>query len=227
MSKCSECFVSFCRSERSQESEDDSDLDGFIVYENADPTTNSLDEALQDVSSSTGGKRNKRDDEDEEEIISVIKEDRVRRSESPEPSINDYTGDFSLKSAFGVYVQYVISCNLDETFPESIRSTKGENYFTPAMKKIEESLAGRKELMLRSTAWQKQFRDDLESYPNYSSWHSARQNHKDCEACLRTHHHASFEVRLSGTKYDAKKVWQGLILVSGLSCSIDLQSLLE
>ncbi len=118
----------------------------------------------------------------------------------------------SLRDAFEIYLQYAISCYLDKEFMRDTASHP-EDYFTPAIRKVEDSITGRKEFLLRSAIWEYEFKRDLEQYPMYRSWtRSAMMD--ECEACQRMNHPASFEVSLEGIYYNSENLWKGLEMVS-------------
>lgn len=114
-----------------------------------------------------------------------------------------------LPESFSVYVQYLISGCLDPDFVTSLSSK--DSYFLPARRKIEDAVVSRKESLVSSSAWVPGFRHALESLPNYHSWPAGSALKKDCEACKRTNHRATYQLELSGPHYDTRAYWSGSI----------------
>jgi len=180
-------------SERSEEEDVDDSLADFVIED---------DEEV------------KSDDGSGEESTSKKKRKRRAREYSPEPEIADFTAvkSYSTKSAFQIYLQYLISCVLQEDFMASVfTSTKDKNYFSPAITKIQDLVLNRKEYILRSSVWEESFKKNLESFPIFRSWTST-YSIVDCEACQRHNHPAGYEVSLEGPRYDAEALWKGKIL---------------
>jgi len=226
-------------SERSQdsESEDDPDLKDFICEDENDKRSNlNVEVGITSKSPLTEQQQQQQQQqqqlqsidielEDEEEpVISSIPAFKVRNSSFE--SDDDYRNFasyrqqrspklYSYRKGFEIYLQYVISANLEEDFIDTLRKDTKQHYFTDAIKKIEDALRDRRDFLVNSSAWNIEFKRDLDRYANYHSY-ALSGSYRNCQACLRSNHPATFETILEGPLYDADSLWKGLTLPPGL-----------
>jgi len=226
-------------SERSQdsESEDDPDLKDFICEDENDKRSNlNVEVGITSKSPLTEQQQQQQQQqqqlqsidielEDEEEpVISSIPAFKVRNSSFE--SDDDYRNFasyrqqrspklYSYRKGFEIYLQYVISANLEEDFIDTLRKDTKQHYFTDAIKKIEDALRDRRDFLVNSSAWNIEFKRDLDRYANYHSY-ALSGTCRNCQACLRSNHPATFETILEGPLYDADSLWKGLTLPPGL-----------
>ena len=104
-------------------------------------------------------------------------------------------------------MQFLVSCCIEEDFMKNVITSK-DSYFMPSIRKVEDAVQGRKEFLLRSSVWDKTFKDDLERFPSYRSYPKTVTATIDCQVCHRKHLTASFEVVLEGHPYDSDALWK-------------------
>jgi hypothetical protein len=113
---------------------------------------------------------------------------------------------FKMSDAFKIFIQYLISCMLDPNFAAEVER-KQDDYFRPAVRKIHDDLFSKKEVIIRSSAWNAYFKSNLDRLPVFRSY---KMSHPDgeCDACKRSMHTASWQVVLEGVPYDATSYWK-------------------
>jgi hypothetical protein len=172
--------------ERDDEDNSDSSLEGFIVKDGeAEEMFGSL-ESLEEE-----------EEEEEPDGSAVETSSALEKDELDAKKAVLGMKRYSWKNGFYVYVQWVLSCVLEDSMVEV-----DKDYFGPAVRMMEDAVLSRKELMLRSSVWSEKFKKDLETYPDYRSWSRGSSLGRDCEACHRSNHPASHEVTLEGSFYD-------------------------
>lgn len=183
-------FLAGTKRTRSEISEEDSDLEGFIVADDEIEKPPPKKKTKLSISL---------EDEDDDEYAGEII--------YPEDESIAIEHHFTMKQAFSVYIQYLASCQLDEHFVDQLKHHQESiGYFEPARKKIEHSIVDRRDLIVQSSAWQTQFFEDLKYFPTYDSNHTISA--KTCEACCRSNHPATYVVHFNGKRYDSETLWK-------------------
>ena len=112
------------------------------------------------------------------------------------------------KDAFYIYVDFLANVIMDETFSDQVKKTSEfRNYFMPAVNKIEKKLNDDKNIVVTSSsAWNSLFTDSIDLYPYLIT--SENIHGGDCEACGRSNHPATQQIKLSGQEYDSQLLWR-------------------
>ncbi|PRP89800.1 hypothetical protein PROFUN_00142 [Planoprotostelium fungivorum] len=210
------------QSDRSEEDDEDS-LDGFVVSEDEE------DEVIRsDSEEEYPTKRLKRIKKShassEEDVDNLLENSEENSMDESQNSMAIYSrsimgdeekgvlldsllkGVYSDEDSYKVYIQWIVCNLLDPDFSEDL-GVKERAYFKPAVDKIENTIIDRQNFV-RGSVWYESFARDLDAYPIYSSWERSSKM-VDCEACNKSGHPATFDVILSGQKYDAAAVWKG------------------
>jgi hypothetical protein len=111
--------------------------------------------------------------------------------------------------AFGIYVQYIASCEVDDEFAGAIRESGDADgsYFFPALRKIEQGLRDVQQGFVISSAWTDDLRRSLDSFARFAL-SKAPSSTGRCQACNRTSaHDRGGELVLGGMHYDAQHLW--------------------
>jgi hypothetical protein len=81
------------------------------------------------------------EEEEEEDVLADVlhsskgstKKPRFDRPRSPDPTLDEFTiSAASMKNSFPIYVQFLVSCCLDETFLKTSHDPNG-NFFTDSL----------------------------------------------------------------------------------------------
>jgi hypothetical protein len=111
--------------------------------------------------------------------------------------------------AFGIYVQYVASCEVDDEFAGAIRESDelDGSYFFPALRKVEQGLRDVQQGFVNSTAWTDDLRRSLDNFARFAL-SKAPSSTGRCQACNRSSaHDRGYELVLGGMHYDAQRLW--------------------
>lgn len=111
--------------------------------------------------------------------------------------------------AFGIYVQYVASCEVDDEFASAIRESDelDGSYFFPALRKIEQGLCDVQQGFVNSAAWTDDLRRSLDNFARFAL-SKAPSSTGRCQACNRSSaHDRGYELVLGGMHYDAQRLW--------------------
>jgi hypothetical protein len=111
--------------------------------------------------------------------------------------------------AFGIYVQYIASCEVDDEFAGAIRESGDADgsYFFPALRKIEQGLRDVQQGFVSSSAWTDDLRRSLDTFARFAL-SKAPSSTGRCQACNRTSaHDRGGELVLGGMHYDAQHLW--------------------
>uniref|UniRef100_A0A6B2L451 DUF4211 domain-containing protein n=1 Tax=Arcella intermedia TaxID=1963864 RepID=A0A6B2L451_9EUKA len=123
------------------------------------------------------------------------------------------TKTYSLKEAFQIFIQYLISANMDIDSFDNINEQNSEyaKFMIPPLRKIEDEIFAKKESLASSSAWKTDFKHDLERFPVFRSYVETSGTGFElvCEACNRKNHAASYVVMLEGIPYDSRAFWSG------------------
>lgn len=120
------------------------------------------------------------------------------------------------QSAFGVFVQYLLSCILDPDFRPMLSASQDDNYFVPAIKVIERKLNTVTKGVMQSDLWKDPLLTDLDQLPLFRTVAEdvATVNAK-CQACNRSHKNSGVRIMLSGVRYSTRKFRETLEYQSG------------
>ncbi|EQC32197.1 hypothetical protein SDRG_09949 [Saprolegnia diclina VS20] len=106
---------------------------------------------------------------------------------------------------FSIYMDYLENCMMDPTFEANNR----DKIFLEAEKHVERALCQRRDSLRGLVKWPDDLVEAIEHYPSLS--HVPCQYSSTCEACDRSEHLASMQVRFSGMRCGAsglyKKGW--------------------
>ncbi|EFA82659.1 hypothetical protein PPL_04353 [Heterostelium album PN500] len=155
------------------------------------------------------------DDEEEEEEVDINYYRSLNKNLTPtkikEQVKHQFSKKFTTKESFDILLQYIVSCILDKDFINSVFDSD-DNYFLDAIEKIEMTVVGRKDTLVRSSVWQTGFFDDLQYRPQYSLLYN--DDIKDstemrCQSCKRATHSVTAAIVLSGKSYEVGDFWKG------------------
>ena len=169
-----------------------SDLEGFIV-----------DDDEEEEPAPKKAKHEKEDSDSESEVVIHYPEE-----------VNSFAQQhYSMRNAFSIYIQYLLSCQLENNFVDQIiKDPESFAYFEPARKKIEHSLTDRKDLIVTSSIWSQEFHHHLLRLPHFESNRSFIN--LDCQVCRRSNHPSIYSLSLSGIPYNSEKMWDTHAAVS-------------
>ncbi|KAF2077232.1 hypothetical protein CYY_001486 [Polysphondylium violaceum] len=121
-----------------------------------------------------------------------------------------YSKTYTMDEAFNIFIQYIVSCNLDKDFINCIDEDEVSSlYFKEAIEKIHKLVMSKKEMMVRSSIWQSDFYNELSHRPFYH-FQQVEGLQGKCKSCSRTQHTATYLVYLSGKSYDVNDFWNGI-----------------
>ena len=121
----------------------------------------------------------------------------------------------SEREAFGIWLEdLALQADAHRKTTRHVSSLKQQK----AASQIERPLCTRRESALGSSAWRKEFRDELKQRPVYRSFElhklAVPGNVSNCGACGRSSHNITHRIELSGPRYNADRTWE---------CSRDLK----
>lgn len=143
------------------------------------------------------------DDHSQTDSDSISFIDEYDKSDSDE---NIDFGVYEKHTLFNIYVQYMTSSLMDDQFAVGLE-TKRDNYFFLAIRDIRRNILDMKELVVSSSVWSKDFRNDINRFPKFVGVYTGGGD--PCEVCNKQNRHSSYEVILSGIPYDSSKFWKG------------------
>ncbi|KAG0236700.1 hypothetical protein BGW42_002862 [Actinomortierella wolfii] len=142
--------------------------------------------------------------EDQDDLNFIVEDDshdaseKRRLSSELVPEIFRLSNRQKLSMDFKVYCQYLLNLIFDRDFDEQI---KNDEYFQSSIVHVVRTIETYQNSLSNSQVWDKQFKRDMESYPEYmSNFIGAR--HVNCQACSISNRPATFRVILTGTFED-------------------------
>lgn len=183
-------FSNHKRDNYNDSQEDDPEMSDFIVADDA--TLSQYDDGL----------------EVEDSLLSNTSLLTPEKEQSQD-EVTSFLNHFSitnLKTAFKIYIQYLISSIIEPGFSEDLVKSN-DSYFTPALKKIKNSILDYKQIVVASSVWNRNFKEDLDQLPNYGSHKIEAQ--ASCDVCSRSNRISTYQVTLSGVRYNSQKLWDG------------------
>lgn len=146
--------------------------------------------------------------EDEDELLSQSQgnEEFIHQSQDEVSSYLNHVSLVDSKTAYKIYIQYLISSILEPGFSDDLMKNN-DSYFIPALKKIKNSILDMKQIVVASSIWNREFKKDLDQLQNYVSHKIEPQ--ESCDVCSRSNRISTYQVTLSGIRYDSNKFWDG------------------
>eukprot|EP01083_Nonionella_stella_P033391 91428_1 len=112
------------------------------------------------------------------------------------------------EESFKIWLQFLVSCQLDPNFLRHDQNTESYDYFNGARRFIEDGILSRRESLVSSSVWSAKLLDVIKTLP---SMKSIEKDCGNCTGCNRAAHPAKMEVVFAGYPYPSDTCWTGRV----------------